>query len=397
MSFFYKGPIPASKSLYNRALIVKSYFPMMDLIGDSTCDDVMHMKAGIQEISNRSHIDCGEGGTTFRFLAFRASRHVGVHLLQGTERLMARPQQEIIDVLAQLGVQAQVKKTGLYVVSHGWKKPKAPIKVSCAVSSQYASALALNAWLLDFDLEFELVGEKVSESYFQLTIQLLRDLGMRIQSSGNKYFIPAGQRLTYLTWGIEPDLSSAFTVATAGALLGGVQLERFPVKSDQPDFIFLEIFKKMHIEYTLDESGLKVDRAKFMRPMEWNLAQSPDLFPVLAVLCAHVNGTSKLFGAPHLVQKESNRIQKVADLFDLFGIKYEMLDDGMIVHGEATISGRAHSSEDKTIKTFDPDQDHRMVMAGTVLRLLGYPIKVIHPEAVNKSFPEFWDVMGVQP
>lgn len=364
---------------------------MMDLLGESTCSDVVHMKAGIEEISDRSHIDCGEGGTTFRFLALRASRHVGVHLLEGSKRLLERPQKEIIEVLSQLGVQAQFKKTGLYVISHGWKKPRGPVRVNCSESSQYASALALNAWLLDFDLEFELLGEKVSESYFLLTIQLLRDLGMRIKNSGNKYHIPAGQRLTHLTWVIEPDLSSAFTVAVAGALLGGVELERFPVKSDQPDFIFLEIFKKMHVEYVLDEKGLKINKARFLKPLEWNLSQSPDLFPVLAVLCAHAPGTSRLFGAPHLVKKESNRIAKVADLFNLFGISYEMLEDGMIVHGNA------QPPQDKSVKIFDPDQDHRMVMAGTLLKMLGYPIQVKNPEAVNKSFPEFWDVMGVKP
>ncbi|MNT06759.1 3-phosphoshikimate 1-carboxyvinyltransferase [compost metagenome] len=63
----------------------------------------------------------------------------------------------------------------------------------------------------------------------------------------------------------------------------------------------------------------------------------------------------------------------------------------MIIHGNA------HPPQDKSIKAFDPDQDHRMVMAGTLLRMLGYPIKVKSPEAVNKSFPEFWDVMGVKP
>jgi 3-phosphoshikimate 1-carboxyvinyltransferase len=392
VEFRYKGPIPASKSLYNRALIVKSYFPMMDLLGDSTCSDVVHMKAGIEEIGDRSRIDCGEGGTTFRFLALRASRHVGVHQLEGSARLLERPQKEIIEVLQQLGVQAQFKKTGLYIVSHGWKKPRSPIKVNCSESSQYASSLALNAWLLDFDLEFELVGEKVSESYFELTLKLLKDLGMRIQKNGNKYLIPAEQRLTHLTWTIEPDLSSAFTVATAGALLGQVELERFPIKSDQPDFIFLEIFKKMHVEYSLDENGLKVSKSRFLRPLEWNLSQSPDLFPVLAVLCAHTAGTSRLFGAPHLVKKESNRIAKIAELFDLVGISYEMLPDGMVIHGQATAN-----IKDSVVKTYDPDQDHRMVMAGTLMRMLGYPIKVIHPEAVNKSFPEFWGIMRVQP
>ncbi|MNJ92848.1 3-phosphoshikimate 1-carboxyvinyltransferase [compost metagenome] len=387
--FRYQGPIPASKSLYNRALIVKSYFPVMELFGESECDDVRHMKEAIEEIKERSHIDCGEGGTTFRFLALRVSRQRGVHTLEGSERLMQRPQKELIEILKHFGVQAQMKRKGMLIVSEGWKKPRGPIRVDSTESSQYASSLALNAWRLDFDLEFELVGT-VSESYFAMTIQLLKQLGMRIHKTPKGYLIPAGERLSHLSWNVEPDISSAFTIATLGALCGEVILENFPLKSLQPDIVFLDIFKKMHVEYELADNRLTVKHSRFIKPLEWNLSQSPDLFPVLAMLCAHAHGTSKLFGAPHLVSKESNRIQKVADLFDLIGVQYEALTDGMIIHGKTSWTFDKGGS-------FNPDKDHRMVMAAVVLKMLGHPIVVEDPHVINKSFPEFWRIVGIKP
>jgi 3-phosphoshikimate 1-carboxyvinyltransferase len=127
-----------------------------------------------------------------------------------------------------------------------------------------------------------------------------------------------------------------------------------------------------------------------MKSVDWDLFQSPDLFPVLAVVCSWANGVSKLYGAPHLALKESNRIQKVADLFNLLGVQHEILEDGMIIHGNP------HQTLKKKI-VFNPDQDHRMVMAAALMKLKGHDITVEHPEAINKSFPEFWGMIGIKP
>lgn len=386
----FQGEIPGSKSLFNRALIVKSYFPVLDLLGHSACDDVRYMRDGLKEIRDRSRIDCGEGGTTFRFMALRASRVRGVHTLEATSRLMQRPQKGLLDLLNQLGVQAQIKGRELFIVSEGWKRPRVPIRVDTTESSQYASALILNCWLMDTDFEFELVGSKVSESYFQLTLKMLKELGMRFQVQGNKYLIPAGQRISKLEYRVESDLSSAFTMAAAGALAGGARLENYPRTSSQPDGVFLEIFKGMNIDFEFQGDALCVKPSAGLRAVSWDLFQSPDLFPVLAVLCSWAQGESKLFNAPQLAAKESNRIAKVADLFERLGIGHEVLPDGMIIHGNPQQSL-------KTGIVFNPDQDHRMVMAAALMKLKGHDIKIEDPQVINKSFPEFWDMIGIKP
>lgn len=392
VDFHYQGSIPASKSLFNRALIVQSYFPALTLHGESTCEDVVHMQRALAKISDRSHLDCGDGGTTFRFLVLRASRQRGVHSLVGSERLMQRPQKELLDILRQFGVQAQIKKNGLYMISEGWKKPRGVVKVDSSTSSQFASSLALNAWRLDFDLEFELTGQKVSESYFEMTLDLLKKLGMRISKTERGYLIPSQQRLSLLDWNVEPDISSTFSIAVIAALCGEAIIENFPVQSLQPDHVFLEIFRKMNVDFQLEESRLHVKRSPFLKSCEWNLGMSPDLFPVLAVLASQAHGVTKLFGAPHLAAKESDRIQKVADLFDLIGVTYEKQSDGMIIHGVGSNKRPLIASGN-----FDPDQDHRMVMAAMAYRMLGHQFKIEEPQAINKSFPEFWSIIGVHP
>ncbi|NUN04568.1 MAG: 3-phosphoshikimate 1-carboxyvinyltransferase [Bdellovibrio sp.] len=388
--FRFQGDIPGSKSVFNRALIVKSYFPSLVLNGHSACDDVRFMTDGISKISTRSHIDCGEGGTTFRFLALRVSRQAGEHILDASSRLLERPQKGLLDLMHQLGVQAEIKNRALHLRSSGWQQPKAPLQVNTTESSQYASALVLNAWLLDFDLEFILVGEKVSESYFLLTLEMLKTLGMQILKTDTGFKIPAGQKTSSQNWTVEPDMSSAFTMAAAGALAGEARLTNFPFSSTQPDFVFKDIFARMHVDFSVEGPTFTATNRLPLQAVDVDLFQSPDLFPVLAVLCSWAQGISRLYGAPHLVSKESNRIAKTAELLKLVGIQHQVLADGMIVHGnpqQALVKGVA----------FNPDKDHRMVMAAALMKLKGHDIKIEEPAVINKSFPEFWDMIGVRP
>lgn len=389
-NFHFRGEIPSSKSVFNRALIVQSYFPALDLKGFAGCDDVKYMREGLSKIRDRSRIYCGEGGTTFRFMALRVSRHRGVHVLEAESRLLERPQKGLQDLLLQLGVQSTIKKNEMYVISEGWKTPRVPIRVDTSESSQYASALILNAWLLDHDMEFELVGDKVSESYFDLTMQMVKHLGMRFQKTSKGYLIPAGQRIEKLFYEVEADVSSTFTIAAAGALAGKSEITNFPSQTDQPDKVFVDIFKRMNVPVQLEGNTLTVAKAESMKSVDCDLFQSPDLFPVLAVVCSWAEGISKLHNAPHLVKKESNRIQKIADLFDILGVKYEILPDGMIVHGNPRQSLKQNVR-------FNPDKDHRMVMAAMLMKLKGHGITIEEPHVINKSFPEFWDMIGIRP
>ena len=87
MSFSFLGQIPASKSLMNRALVLKSFYPDFDVRGVSQADDVKLMQEGIKRLKNAFEIQCGHAGTVLRFLAFRCSREVGQHILIGEKRL----------------------------------------------------------------------------------------------------------------------------------------------------------------------------------------------------------------------------------------------------------------------------------------------------------------------
>lgn len=374
----------------NRALIAQSYEPKLKLVGDSSCEDVVHMKDSLKRLGRASVLDCGEGGTTLRFLAFRASRLRGEFLLKGSPRLLSRPQKEIQQILSQLGVEVRFEKKGIRIISEGWQKPAKPVVVSAKDSSQFLSAMFLNAWDLDFDLKIKIMGKVTSVGYFDMTLHLLKDLGFKFRRSGHVFHIPRGQKIKVKKYSVESDLSSLFSVAAFAAVSGKATFKDFPRKSLQPDLAFTAILKRMGVKEAKAAGKLSVIAPLNLKPVKANLQNSPDLFPVLAVLCSFANGKSVLYGAPQLAHKESNRIQKTAELLKKAGVSCKERKDGMEIEGRGLISRK------KSFR-FDPDKDHRLAFAAALLKYFGDDIKILDPEVVRKSFPEFWGVVGVRP
>lgn len=380
-----KTEIPASKSLFNRALIVQSFFSNLKLLGQSSCDDVKFAQSALMQFQNGQDIYCGEGGTTFRFLCVRVSRQKGKYRIFAKSRLLERPQQGLVDLLKKLNCEVTVHVDHFELICSGWGDLSA-VQVDTSESSQYATALVLSAWLLPQDLKIELIGKKVSEGYFSMTLELVKELGMNFQIQGNEVLIPAGQVCQLCEYRVESDVSSAFSVAAFGVLNAGVEFSNFPFNSRQPDLAFLNILKELGVRWDQRQNSLFIPPTENLQGIEVDLFNCPDLFPVLSVLCAFASGTSRLFNAPHLVSKESNRIAKTSELLENSGIRTEQKNDGMLIFGgEQAVRGKF---------VFDPDQDHRMVMAASILKSQGVEIEILHKEAVAKSFPEFFQTIG---
>lgn len=376
--FRFFGEIEASKSLLNRWLILRSFEPGLEILSKSNCDDVLLMEKALQDLAS-PEFDAGAAGTVFRFLAFRLSRLHGEFHIRATKRLAERPHGPLLEILQVLGVEAELTDEGLSLKSQGWKNPGI-LKIDRSVSSQFATGLALSAIELDFDLEFEMSDESLSESYWQMTLSVLKEAGIRVRKLGSTYRIAAGQKVQPKKVTVEADMSSAFAVAALASVAGVAHIENFNDESTQPDAVFVEILREMGAAIDLREDRLVLSKGKALKGVECNLSQAPDLFPVLAVLCALAHGRSNLYGATQLAYKESSRIQSVADLLAKMGARFESKEDGMIIHGPA----RA-----KTEFVFNPKEDHRLVMAAGLAKWAGFPVRIENQEAVNKSFPQY--------
>jgi 3-phosphoshikimate 1-carboxyvinyltransferase len=388
-SLNFVGALSSSKSLYNRALIAQSFFPTLNILGQSNADDVLKMKAALELLKSDGPkvFDCGEGGTVLRFLALRLSREKGSFQLTGHRKLFQRPQEDLIKVLAQLDVAATLENESLYIESTGWRPQGDTLMVPCGKSSQFLSAVALSSWNLPFDLYVSPQNFQYSRPYFYMTQRMLERLGMRFRYWSDDFCILKNQVIDPLTTTqieIEPDLSSCFSLAAVAAVSGQLALQNFPTNSLQPDVYFVEVMKAMGTAISVHHGVLKVSRTDKFQGVSVNLKASPDLFPVLSALCALAESPSELRGAPHLQFKESPRIDKMAELLLKLGCEVKVFDDGINITPKRPFNEGFE---------FDVEDDHRLAMAAGVLLKGGAKFTLRNKEAVVKSFPDFWSAI----
>ncbi len=390
--FYFLGPGPFSKSLLNRALAVKSWFPEFSIKGGSRCRDILIMEKAIADINKwgpekPKKLFCGQSASAFRFLALRVSRERGEFFLQAEPSLLRRPLHELASLLAQLGAEASPERSGWRIVSEGWAPQGDCIAAPSQTTSQCGSALALSGWQLKKDLWFSYQKRAGSRSYFEMTLSFLRGLGMEIKESGDEYQIPRGQKPKVFECRPERDKSCLFALGAWAAFKGRAVFTSWESLSLQPDSVFPQALQSMGASVEESEGRLSISRAARLKPLSMDLSLCPDMFPLLAVLCAGAEGASRLRGLRRQAFKESNRLEKTKELLHLSGIKTSLQRDELTVFGRAKWPGARPF-------VFDSSQDHRMSMAAELARQMGAPLKIHGREAADKSFPDFFSLVS---
>jgi len=393
MSFKYNGPIPSSKSLYNRALIVKSFNPKMKIIGVSESEDIDHLKQSIDSLERGEvHFNVGEGGSSLRFLMARLSREIGQFRIDTHPRLLSRPHQELITLLRQLGAEVSINRSSVQVIGHGWHDPGQPIELSLKTSSQFLSSILLSAWNLPFELFIRLADKEmphsVTDSYSGMTLSFLRSAGMQVEVKYNQLEIPKNQTPLIQNYLVEPDWSSAAAILIAAQIDGECLIDIPSSNSLQPDSIVISYIKLLGGNIQTLPNYVVSKRNGVLYGCEFNFQKCPDLVPCMAVLCSFATGYSYFTGLDKLSFKESDRLQNTIKLLSLAGVSTELSVSGL------KIQGMGDNFQPKTF-TFDPDQDHRMAMAAGLFKLRNKAITVLHPEVVNKSFKNFWKILNL--
>lgn len=396
-AFSFRGPLPPSKSILIRHLLLALYEPHITIPISSRCADVVGMEracAALRSPGSPRVVDCGEAGLVLRLCLGFASRQGGSYVLTGSPRLIARPHAQLLESLERLGTRIEVGPV-LKLSSEGWREVTEPLPLADGSSSQFASSLILNSWGLPFALRLDVGTERVSEGYLAMSIELARRFGMDVAwESEHIVRIAPGQRPLPGVCTSEADVSSAFAVAAVAAVAGHAEITNFPENSLQPDAAFPAILARMGVRIEHSSRGLSVERSGgngSLLPLDVDLGGCPDLAPVLAVLCALADGESRLHGAPHLRGKESDRIATTAALLRVLHREVTELEDGLLIRG------RSLSSADRArAASFDAGSDHRLVMAAAVAWRAGFPLQITGTHAVTKSFPEFLEIVGLE-
>ncbi len=328
----------------------------------------------------------GNSGTSMRLLAGVAALGEETYTLTGNDRMAQRPAVDLLDGLKQLGVSAQsVTGTGCppLEINGGGRKGGRHVELKCGLSSQYLSSLLLIAPYIEGGLEISVIEGPVSRPYIDMTIDIMARFQMPVERKGYHFFrVPGGRVYQSGRYRVESDASQAGYFWAAAAVTGAtVKVAGISSDSRQGDVNFVNILEKMGCRVDREEDGIAVTGGT-LSAVDVDMADMPDVVPTLAVVAAFAAGTTVIRKVAHLKAKESDRLAAVARELSRMGITAACTDDGLTVRG-----GRPAGA---VIDTYD---DHRIAMSFAVAGLVTPQVKIRDEACVEKSFPNFWDVL----
>lgn len=383
----------------NRALILGSFNRELLIHGESSSADVQFLREALRILDEGGReFWVGDAGTTFRFLALRLSREPGAFLIRGSPRLFSRPYSELQDTLRQLDVEASMTERGFEVRSSGrWPQASSgviEVRVDNSRSSQFSSAVLLSSLNLPADFELRVDRYQNSVGYLNMTLELMKRVGIsfehKVEGGQLLLRLPPRQRVNPGALQVDADASSGFAVLAAAALAGSCTITNWPQTALQPDEAGFEALRQMGVVCSLGKEGCHCHKPRRLAPIRWSFATTPDLFPVMAILAAFAEGESYFEDFASLEYKESHRLENTRKLLGAAGVQSYFEN-----HGILKIQGRGLHYE-PPVFDFDPDHDHRMAMAAGLLKLRQPRIRIHDPEVVGKSFPAFWQILGVE-
>jgi len=326
-------------------------------------------------------LPCGESGSTFRFMLpiVGALRRKVCFTPKG--RLPERPLSPLYEELVSHG--AELSPQGSVPFNAGGRLKPGSYSLDAGVSSQFISGLLFALPLLDGDSKLTLTGTAESFPYIELTMAMLEEFGVKAEFDGGAFYIPGGQ--TYRSSGVvrvEGDWSNAAFWLGAGAIgSGSVTCAALNLQSRQGDRAILELLANFGAQVKPDGSAVTVSKGK-LRGIEIDAKDIPDLVPILSVIAAAAEGTTVIRNAGRLRAKESDRLASVSALLRALGAKADETEDGLVIHGSAAFFGGEVLSYG----------DHRIVMSAAIAATVCAEPVIIHgAEAVNKSYPGFFD------
>ena len=329
-------------------------------------------------------VDCCESGSTLRFLIPLASLTGQSITFVGRGRLMERPQSVYETLYREQNLHFE-QANGQLTVAGSLRSGEYTLAGN--VSSQFISGLLFALPLLAGDSTLHLIPPVESRSYIEMTRAAQAAFGVTSHwLDDTTLCIPGGQQYHPRDYIVEGDYSQAAFLAVLGAVKGGITLTGLAAETLQGDAAILDILRRCGAKFTRTEAGLVFEQAS-LHGVDIDLADCPDLGPVLMVLGLLCEGTTVIRNAERLRIKESDRIAAMeAELRACGGV---LSSEG----GTITVQGckpRLHAPE----APLSGHNDHRVVMSLTVLALAAdIPLAISEAEAVQKSWPHFFDAL----
>ena len=323
-------------------------------------------------------LDCGESGSTLRFLLPVAAALGADATFLGRGRLPDRPILPILSELSAHGTLADAEKLPLTL---NGRLCGGEFTLPGNLSSQFISGLLFALPLTGEACRIRVTGGLESAAYINMTLAVLKSFGVLWQKTTDGFALPAGQAYKSPTeYTVEGDFSGASFFLVSGALGGDVEISNLGKTSLQADRAILDALRLAGAEVTESAQGIRV-RGGGLTPFSFDVSGCPDIFPILAILACGAEGKSHLYGAARLRLKESDRIDTTAKMLRALGVTVEEHADALSIYGKGRLTGG----------DVDGANDHRIVMAAAVATALcDAPVSISDAEAVAKSYPAFF-------
>ena len=377
--------VPASKSQAHRYLIcaaLTEHPVRVENAGES--QDIRATRACLSALFNTDggtrRLDCGESGTTLRFLLPLAGA-IGADaefVLRG--RLPERPVEPLARELCAHGM--SIERQGNILRCSGALHPGA-FTLPGDVSSQFMSGLLMALPELNGDSTLNITGQLQSAPYVAMTLEALRLSGINVIEKDGGYHIPGGQSYAAPeTMTVEGDWSNATPFLCMGALShSGIAVTGLNPESVQGDRAIIQILRELGAAVDVRSDCVSVRRGA-LHGAAIDAAMIPDIIPALAALAAAADGETRIINAGRLRLKESDRLGGTARMLCALGADVRVDGDSLIIRGRPELAGGMAETE----------SDHRMAMAAAVAAsACRGAVTVTDPGCVSKSYPGFWD------
>ena len=355
---------PPSKSQAHRLLIaaalgtgeshIENLAHSQDIDATLRCMDALKAPGdGLPEL------DCGESGSTLRFLIPVALALRGGGKFTGRGRLMERPQEPYFVMFREKGISYEQKDGTLTV--RGRLTP-GDYTLPGDVSSQFVTGLLYALPLLEGDSRILLTTPLESRGYIDMTLDALEQFGVKAAYDGDRTFrVPGNQTYQPRDLTIEADWSNAAFWYAAQFVGCDLEIQGLNAFSAQGDMRIVPYFVK------LQGKG----------PVDLDVSQCPDLVPPLAAMAALRGGeNTRIVNAARLRIKESDRLAAL-------GARVEEYEDHLVIHGRERLAGGV---------TVSGHNDHRIAMMAAIAAIRCHgPVTITGAECVKKSYPDFWE------
>jgi 3-phosphoshikimate 1-carboxyvinyltransferase len=336
----------------------------------------------IKAPKQNAELDCGESGSTLRFLIpVVAALGCGCTFIM-SGRLPERPLSPLREELEAHGIEFSGVGTSRLTVSG--KLHTGEYKIRGDVSSQFISGLLFALSIATGESKIIIEGKAESLGYINMTCDALYEFSADPEKIDDGYIVMGRKKLTSPEKiSTEGDWSNAAFALCAGAIVKKAKtcVYGLDCESSQGDRMIVDLLVRFGADVRRKGDSFTVRRG-MLYGIDIDATNIPDLVPILAVVAAYAEGETRIYGAERLRLKESDRLATVTNMLTTLGAEIIEAQNGLIIKGGKKLSGG-------TVSSFG---DHRIAMSAAIAALAcESAVTITEAEAVEKSYPTFFD------